>query len=53
MHPLKLVATMAAAIAGFAAPVAAQPYPNQDIQGVIQWGAGGPPTSSCAPYAAC
>lgn len=41
MRRLRLVATMAAAIAGFAAPVAAQPFPNQDIQGVIQWGAGG------------
>jgi tripartite-type tricarboxylate transporter receptor subunit TctC len=34
-------ATVALALAGLGAPASAQPYPNQDIQGVIQWGAGG------------
>lgn len=30
-----------AALAAAAVPAAAQPYPAQDIQGIIQWGAGG------------
>jgi tripartite-type tricarboxylate transporter receptor subunit TctC len=35
------LALIACAMAGFAAPAVAQTYPAQDIQGVIQWGAGG------------
>jgi tripartite-type tricarboxylate transporter receptor subunit TctC len=41
MHRRTSLALIASAIAGLAIPAAAQTYPNQDIQGVIQWGAGG------------
>jgi tripartite-type tricarboxylate transporter receptor subunit TctC len=41
---MRRIATFAAGIAaiiGLATAATAQPYPNQDIQGIIQWGAGG------------
>ena len=36
-----IVAGVLAALGAGALPAAAQPYPAQDIQGIIQWGAGG------------
>jgi tripartite-type tricarboxylate transporter receptor subunit TctC len=41
MSRLSRLATFAVVIAAVAGTAQAQPYPNQDIQGVIQWGAGG------------
>lgn len=41
MSRMSRLATFAVAIAAVAGAAQAQPYPNQDIQGVIQWGAGG------------
>jgi tripartite-type tricarboxylate transporter receptor subunit TctC len=41
MRRLKSIAAVLVTVAGMATTVAAQPYPNQDIQGIIQWGAGG------------
>lgn len=41
MSRLSCLATFAVALVSVASVTHAQPYPNQDIQGVIQWGAGG------------
>lgn len=41
MRRLSSIVAATVAIAWLAAPATAQTFPNQDIQGVIQWGAGG------------
>lgn len=38
---MKTISTSAAALAFLAAPALAQDCPNKDLQGIIQWGAGG------------